>query len=246
MRRVSSNCSFFGLWGAAMRSYNVRAAPNQGGDRGFGSGRRGSFEVSEVSDDPTKGFMLRVTYEDKRVSMTLFPQLGPRKVDPMDPAPQFDADGRQQLRFYPDEYAGFLAVCEGHSAQQRVNTRFHDVTFEKLPSNAFCLSGTISKKTTPQPFQISFDGYRFTMLKHFLEDALSESFGFSRVKPRQNYYNNGNNYQNSNSNNSSNYQSSNSNNGNNSQSSNSSSNGSRGANGNSNVRERSNRNFGFR
>lgn len=183
MRRLAS----FGVSAlplCASRGYNVRASPNQGGSQQYSGQRRNSFELFEVSDEPAKGFMLRVAYEEKRIFFTLFPQLGPRKVDPMDPAPQFDLDARQAIRLYPEEFAGLLAVCEGHAAKQRVSNNMRDIVFEKLPSNVYILSGTVTKNTTPRNIQISFNGYRFTMLKHFLEASLDNTFGFDRIQAR--------------------------------------------------------------
>lgn len=180
----------------AQARFYTRAAPNSSTYSGVPESlHRANFEISEVSDDPAKGFMLRVSYEDKRVSFSVFPQLGPRKVDPMDPAPQFDFDGRRLIRFFPDEVAGVLTVCEGMTAHHRISNRFHDVVFEKLPSNTYQLSGTISKHSTPLALNLKFEGYRATMLTHFLNDALCDGFGFYRLQQQQYQRVNSNNNQ---------------------------------------------------
>lgn len=143
--------------------------------RGFTS--QPKFEISEVNDDPSKGYMVRVALDDKKVYLSYYPQCGPRKSDPLDPTPQFDFRSRRSLRFHQFEIAGLLAVCEGKAAQFRTQG-LHKVVFEKTANNGFALSGSLNHDTAPTSFAVSFEGYQGTHLHHFLESALSESFGF--------------------------------------------------------------------
>jgi hypothetical protein len=141
---------------------------------------RPRFEFMNINDDPTKGFMLRAAVDEKRVILTYFPQLGPRKSDPNDPAPQFDFAARRSIRLFQHEVAGVLTVCEGKASKHAVATINHDLSFEQLENNGFTLQGTVSKKSNPVPWGIRFEGYQATMLRHFMSSALEESFGFRK------------------------------------------------------------------
>jgi hypothetical protein len=136
------------------------------------------FEFSNLQDDPTKGYKVKLFVDGDRVVLAYLPQLGPRKGDPNDPAPQFDFAARRSIRLFQHEIAGVLTVCEGNASKQVITTPNHDLSFEQLEKNGFTLQGTVSKKSNPVPWSIRFEGYQATMLRHFMKCALEASFGF--------------------------------------------------------------------
>lgn len=157
-----------GAYTAAQNANNIPTASD-----------RPRFEISEVHDDPSKGYLLRVVLDDRRVGMTFYPQLGPRKSDPMDPAPQFDFAARKVVKLFMFEAAGLLSVCEGMAAQHRVRTSMVDMAFEKS-ERGYSFAGTVGRSSATHPISLRFEGYQATQLRHFLNSALVESFGFKR------------------------------------------------------------------
>lgn len=148
--------------------------------RGEQNAQRPRFEFMSVEDDAAKGYMLRAMLDEKRVVITHFPQLGPRKSDPNDPAPQFDFGARRSLRLFQHEVAGLLTVCEGKAAKHQISSVVHDLTFAPIDNSGYELKGVLSKKSNPVEWGIRFEGYKATMLRHFLSSALDESFGFQK------------------------------------------------------------------
>lgn len=144
------------------------------------SNKRPTFEFSLVDDEPSKGFTLRAVVDEKRVLLTYVPQLGPRKSDPNDPAPQFDFAARRSIRLFQHEVAGLLTVCEGKVTQHQIQSHVHDLSFSGAENNGYIFQGTLSKKSSPTPWTVHFDGYKATMFRHFLNSALNDSFGFHK------------------------------------------------------------------
>jgi hypothetical protein len=222
------------------------------------SSSRPKFEFMSVQDDPVKGYMLRASVDEKRVIITYFPQLGPRKSDPNDPAPQFDFAARRSIRLFQHEVAGLLTVCEGKAAKHQIQSAVHDLSFDPSEGNGYVFQGTLAKKSNPIPWSVHFDGYKATMFRHFLNSALDESFGFQkhfralehRAMSERSSQNNNNNNNNNRQNNSNNSNNSNSNNNNNSNSNNSNNrqqnNGSNSNNSNNGGNYRQNSNSGNR
>lgn len=138
------------------------------------------FEISEVHDDPSKGYLLRVSLDEKRVTMTYYPQLGQRKTDPMDPSPQFDFAARRSVRLFQHEVAGVLTVCENMTSEHHFGGNQQDLTFSKTGNYGYVLQGTTGRKLVASPISMRFDGYQAIMLRDFLRSALVESFGFRR------------------------------------------------------------------
>ncbi len=94
----------------------------------------GVVEFYDVRDSPKDGRELRLTFRQessvannnnnsnnnnnnndivKTFAMTIKPQLGPRKTDPLDPTPQFDQSNRLTVRLRPREIATLLFWLQG-------------------------------------------------------------------------------------------------------------------------------------
>lgn len=171
------------------------------------------FDVYDIQDDPSLGYRLRVTYNDRKVYLNHFSQLGPRKADPMDPAPQFDESNRHSIRLFIHEIAGFLTVCDGLASQYKMSAKGHELTFEPLLTNGGVPSGyrlvghTMMKATSANfNWDVKFEGQHAVMLRHFLNSSLNAAFGFGKASRNNNNNNNQNNTRgNNNNNNSSNF-----------------------------------------
>ncbi|CUG88677.1 mitochondrial RNA binding protein 1, putative [Bodo saltans] len=218
------------------------------------SSSRPKFEFMSVQDDPAKGYMLRASVDEKRVIITFFPQLGPRKSDPNDPAPQFDFAARRSIRLFQHEVAGLLTVCEGKAAKHQIESSLHDLSFNPAEGNGYLLQGTLAKKSNPIPWAVQFDGYKATMFRHFLNSALNTSFGFQKhfraLEQRdqaqfERYQNQRNSRQNNNSSSNGN-NNNNSSNGNNNNNNGSTNNGNYRQNNNGNQNNGNNNNNGSR
>lgn len=166
------------LFGGSMGRSSCLTATALGLQRFASYEARPKYEFSEVNDDPSKGYMVRVVQDEKRVVLTHYPQLGPRKSDPMDPAPQFDFAARRAIRLFQQDVAAVLTVCEGRATKQRLDKFNHDLVFEKDAEGRYSLSGTVGKRQNPTQWGMQFEGYQATMLHNFLRSALDESFGF--------------------------------------------------------------------
>ena len=169
------------------------------------------FDIFDIRDNPAEGYRLRVNYNDRKVFFQHVAQLGPRKTDPNDPAPQFDESKRHGIRLFIHEIAGFLTVTDGLAAQYKMVAKGHELTFEPLlGSNAmptgYRLSGyTLNNKTSAKnEWDVKFEGQNAVMLRHFLNSSLNTAFGFGQTQrqgqqqQRRNNNNNNGNYTNTN------------------------------------------------
>jgi hypothetical protein len=143
------------------------------------------FEIYDLQDNPANGKLVRVNYRERGLSMTVYPQLGPRKTDPKDPSPQFDFARRSLVRFRPTEIAAFLAVIEGKLPSYHFQTKGHDLIFSPLPveSEGYSLKGTITRNGAESvTWDLAMTKTHVTMFYRFLDSALVESFGFDVLK----------------------------------------------------------------
>ncbi|CCW64003.1 unnamed protein product [Phytomonas sp. EM1] len=158
-------------------------------------GRRGAriptwllprFEIHDVRDDPSKGRMTRIAVDKKQLLFLQYPQLGPRKMDPNDDTPQFDFDRRISVRLRHMDLAGLVSVVEGRVESHAMKNNAYDLVFEKTSEGGYVLSGTIQRATSdkPEPWSVHFDSHFGVTIEHFLQNALTESFGFMRFQER--------------------------------------------------------------
>ncbi|KEG11602.1 mitochondrial RNA-binding protein 1 [Trypanosoma grayi] len=137
------------------------------------------FEIHDVRDDPALGTMTRVAVDGKLLLISQYPQLGPRKVDPNDLSPQFDADRRISVRLRHIDLAYLVSVCERRLPRHRMETKAYTLDFEKA-ADGYRLHGKVHRVASPkmEDWSVSFDKHFAVTLEHFLQSALTESFGF--------------------------------------------------------------------
>ncbi|CBZ28209.1 gBP21, MRP1 [Leishmania mexicana MHOM/GT/2001/U1103] len=139
------------------------------------------FEIHDVRDDPEHGSMTRVSVDGKQLLVSQFPQLGPRKADPNDTTPQFDRDRRVSLRFRHIDLAGFVSVVENRIPSHHVKNNAFDMAFEKT-TNGYVLKGQVHRSNSQvnEEWAVRFEHQFAVTMEHFLESALTESFGFAQ------------------------------------------------------------------
>jgi hypothetical protein len=97
-----------------------------------------NVEFYDVRDAAAQGSMLSLAYVQAQSGQNLFrfsfvPQLGPRKLDPNDPSPQFDVSARRSFTLKPHSVAGVLLALDMRCAKCEVgggNTKL-DITPEE-------------------------------------------------------------------------------------------------------------------
>ncbi|GET89760.1 mitochondrial RNA binding protein 1 [Leishmania tarentolae] len=139
------------------------------------------FEIHDVRDDPEHGSMTRVSVDGKQLLVSQFPQLGPRKADPNDTTPQFDRDRRISMRFRHIDLAGFVSVVENRIPSHHVKNNAFDMAFEKT-TNGYVLKGQVHRSNSQvnEEWAVRFENQFAVTIEHFLESALTESFGFAQ------------------------------------------------------------------
>ncbi|EAN94725.1 guide RNA-binding protein of 21 kDa [Trypanosoma cruzi] len=137
------------------------------------------FEIHDVRDDPALGTMTRVAVDGKLLLISQYPQLGPRKVDPNDLSPQFDSDRRISVRMRHVDLAGLVCVCQSRISKYEMTNRGYTLVFERVPEG-YRLHGQIHRVASQkmEDWSVNFDKHFAVTLEHFLESALTESFGF--------------------------------------------------------------------
>lgn len=130
--------------------------------------------------------MTRVAIDEKQLLISQYPQLGPRKVDPNDITPQFDRDRRISVRMRHMDLAALVGVVENRLLRHRMKNNAYDLTFEKT-AEGYTLKGEVHRVTStkPEEWTIQFNNQFATTMEHFLESALTESFGFARYNAYQ-------------------------------------------------------------
>lgn len=139
------------------------------------------FEIHDVRDEPALGSMTRVSIDGKQLLISQHPQLGPRKMDPNDAAPQFDRDRRISLRLRHMDLAALTCVVKGWIPRHRMRNNAYDITFEKTEPG-YVLQGQVHRgnATTMEEWALRFERQFAVTLEHFLDSALTESFGFQQ------------------------------------------------------------------
>nr|AAF80254.1 guide RNA-binding protein gBP29 [Crithidia fasciculata] len=167
------------------------------------------FEIHDVRDTAAQGSMTRVAVDGKQLLVSQFPQLGPRKADPNDTTPQFDRDRRVSLRFRHMDLAALVCVVEGHQPSHHMANSAYELEFEKTPSG-YVLKGQVQRSPSQvkEEWSVRFENQFAVTLEHFLQGALTESFGFAehrhameaQAAQKDNTSGNANNNNNNNSN----------------------------------------------
>ncbi|CAJ1028946.1 mitochondrial RNA binding protein 1 [Leishmania guyanensis] len=139
------------------------------------------FEIHDVRDDPEHGSMTRVSVDGKHLLVSQFPQLGPRNADPNDTTPQFDRERRISMRFRHIDLAGFVSVVEDRVPSHHVKNNAFDMEFEKT-AKGYVLKGQVHRSNSQanEEWAVRFENQFAVTMEHFLESALTESFGFAQ------------------------------------------------------------------
>jgi len=147
-------------------------------------------EIHNLKDTADGGYLLRCTYREQLVVLSQYPQLGPRKEDPNDSTPQYDAQRRASIRLKPIHVARLLALMEGKDgggapkagtdASGRVFPWDMAVAMEKdqLKLTAEVLQNGQDGK---MPFHVVLSSTQLITFYRFMESALVESFGFKHI-----------------------------------------------------------------
>ncbi|KPA80932.1 putative mitochondrial mitochondrial RNA binding protein 1,gBP21, MRP1 [Leptomonas pyrrhocoris] len=137
------------------------------------------FEIHDVRDEAAQGSMTRVSVDGKQLLLSQFPQLGPRKADPNDPSPQFDRERRISLRFRHMDLAALVCVVEGRLPSHHMTNSAYELVFEKSPSG-YVVKGQVHRTSSQakEEWSVRFENQFAVTLEHFLQSALTESFGF--------------------------------------------------------------------
>ena len=115
-----------------LRMFQFRAASRLGGTTtraysaasGAVANAAPIMDMIDVNDNPALGFMVRVVYTNRCVEVSHYPQLGPRKTDPMDPMPQFDFQKRVFIRFNKGFVSEMIAVADNKIPETVMKTAY--------------------------------------------------------------------------------------------------------------------------
>lgn len=152
------------------------------------------FEIHDVRDDPSQGSMTRISIDGKQLLITQYPQMGPRKLDPHDPTPQFDSSRRISTRFRHVDLGGMVGVTKGWIRSHHVKNNAYDLMFEKTTTPAgggYSLHGTVHRAgpggplKDAEPWGLVLENHFAIALEHFLDAGLTESFGFQQFALKQ-------------------------------------------------------------
>lgn len=157
------------------------------------------LEIYDIRDEPQHGSLTRITYSKRAedrftsgvhnvVTMSIYPQLGPRKTDPSDPVPQFDLNRRTSVHLRPAEIAGLVAVIEGHIAEASFGSKTFSLNAQrgadgvKLSGHVVIrgeqAKGATAPTTRQETYAVTIKKTNLLLAHRFLESCLIESFGF--------------------------------------------------------------------
>ena len=145
-----------------------------------------ALDIYDIKENVTEGKHIRIAYRPgmRNVAITNYPQLGPMKIDPNDPTPQFDYEKRTTCRLKPYEMAAMLSVMESKMASATLSTRHWDLTFGPNDTG-FALKGSIARNQGSDErdnWEMLFSKTTVTQLYRFMDRSLQESFGFPKKK----------------------------------------------------------------
>jgi hypothetical protein len=151
----------------------------------------GSVEFYDVRDTPKDGREMRLVFRkdaqrDSAVgflSITIRPQLGPRKTDPHDPTPQFDQQNRLSLRLKPKEISTLLFWLEGRSGPTvqsvEVSGQSYKISLARQDSGVVVctIAGVKLDGTMSDPLSYELQPHQQIQFRAFLENSLFAIWG---------------------------------------------------------------------
>lgn len=155
----------------------------------------GTVEFYDVRDTPKDGREMRLTFrkdaqrDSHFLSITIRPQLGPRKTDPHDPTPQFDQQNRLSLRLKPKEISTLLFWLEGRQQQQAANNsnsgavevsgQSYKISLARQDSGVVVctIAGVKLDGTMSDPLSYELQPHQQIQFKAFLENSLYGIWG---------------------------------------------------------------------
>ena len=144
------------------------------------------LDMININDDPAKGFMARVVYKNGKIEFLHFPQLGPRKTDPMDPMPQFDMNAKSFYRTNRKEFCELIAVTTGKADSAKISTAYGaNIELAKTPEGYSLhidspVSNRGSEPSGKRECKLSFENQYASAFRNFFEFALDKQFGFDK------------------------------------------------------------------
>jgi hypothetical protein len=158
---------------------------------------RANVEFYDVRDSPKDGRELRLSFRSdvqqrsyrsqdqhaKQLTLTILPQLGPRKTDPHDPTPQFDNAARVGLRLRAQEVAEILMWLVGRnkadshtlgSTNTRIELKKHDSGVITVAVTARKLDGNMG-----EPLAFELQPHQQVQFRIFLEESMYAYWDFS-------------------------------------------------------------------
>jgi hypothetical protein len=145
---------------------------------------RPMMEVHSVSETPEEGSLTRLVAQSRGIRLTVLPQLGGPKSDPIDNRPQFDSVRRAATFLAPKDVAAMVLVLEGKVPEYKMSGEFRTLSFAPIKSDdgskAFAITGDFMRanNTSKQLINSVYQGGNITGLHHFLESSLIQGFGF--------------------------------------------------------------------
>ena len=151
----------------------------------------GALELIDIRDSAKDGREMRLAFRhdggrDQRIcSITIRPQLGPRKTDPHDPAPQFDQTNRLTLRLKPKEVATILYWMEGRQGKDVKSVEVVGLTYKVNLTQqdsgvvTITLTGTKLDGTASEPLSYELQPHQQVQFRVFLENSLDSFFGIA-------------------------------------------------------------------
>lgn len=141
-------------------------------------------ELQIVSENPDDGSLTRLVAQSRGIRLTVLPQLGGPKSEPVDTRPQFDSVRRAATFLAPKDIASMVLVLEGKLPQYGLTGEFRTVNFAPVKtdngSKAFAITGEFMRanNTDKQALNSVYQGGNVTGLHSFLESSLVQGFGF--------------------------------------------------------------------
>jgi hypothetical protein len=180
------------------RDGGARRRDGGGGGGGNRSLARGNsmqvalVEFFDVRDSPKDGRELRLAFrqdfsgrrESKMMTLTVRPQLGPRKTDPHDPTPQFDVQNRTSIVLRPRDIGAVLLWLSGRAAGNAPSVTVGGTTYGlELKRNdqgivLATVSGTKLDGSGPtEPLTYELQPHQQVQFAAFLEEGLYSYWG---------------------------------------------------------------------
>ena len=142
------------------------------------------LDMINIHDEAEQGFMARVVYKSGRLEFSHFPQLGPRKTDPMDPMPQFDMNSKIFYRPNRSEFAEMLAVTHGKAKKAKITTAYGAKIDLSKSSEGYTLSMDSPSKQGAEEVnrkcELHFNNQYAAALRNFFDFACDKQFGFDK------------------------------------------------------------------